>query len=83
MKGKTSGIVGLGHIGEHVAKIAAGFEMNVLVCSPHTDSHYTCITFEELLQKSDIVTFHCPLIPATKHLLNTQNIHLCKQRLEL
>jgi D-lactate dehydrogenase len=78
LKGKTLGIVGMGHIGEHVAKIAQGFGMHILVHSPHPTTVYQYVSFEELLQKSDIVTFHCPLTTATKHVLNSKNLHQCK-----
>jgi len=80
LKGKTIGIVGLGHIGRHIARIAAGFEMNVLVHTPHTDiPGYKYVSFEELLQQSDIITFHCPLSDGTRHMLNKKNINLCKK----
>ncbi len=81
LKGKALGIVGLGHIGVHVLRIARAFEMQVLVCDHHAQStpHYEVVSFEQLLSRSDVLTFHCPLVPSTKHLLNQNNISLCKK----
>ncbi|MCQ2515058.1 MAG: D-2-hydroxyacid dehydrogenase [Ruminococcus sp.] len=63
LAGKTIGIVGLGNIGKAVAKIANAFEMNVIASnrSPRNVENITMVDFEELLEKSDIVSVHCPL----------------------
>lgn len=63
LMGKTIGIIGYGSIGKAVAKIAKGFDMNILV---HTrtvreDNETKFVSLDELLEKSDIVTVHCPL----------------------
>jgi len=76
LKGKTLGIVGLGNIGEHVARIANGFEMNVLICDPAKPGS---VSYEELLKNSDIVSFHCPLNEATRHLFNKESLKLCRK----
>jgi glyoxylate reductase len=62
--GATLGIVGGGRIGAAVARRAAGFEMTVLIHSRRTET-----TFEELLERSDFVSLHCPLTDETRHLL--------------
>jgi glyoxylate reductase len=64
--GATLGIVGRGRIGDAVARRAAGFEMEVLV---HSRSSGTSL--EELLERSDFVSLHCPLTPETRHLIDT------------
>jgi glyoxylate reductase len=64
--GATLGIVGRGRIGEAVARRAAGFEMEVLV---HSRSGGTPLN--ELLERSDFISLHCPLTPETRHLIDT------------
>jgi glyoxylate reductase len=63
--GATLGIVGLGRIGQAVAKRAEGFEMKLL----HTGAG-GATTLEDLLERSDFVSLHCPLTPATHHLID-------------
>ncbi|MFZ0040135.1 MAG: D-glycerate dehydrogenase [Solirubrobacteraceae bacterium] len=62
--GATLGIVGLGRIGRAVAKRAEGFSMNVI------DTGATAL--DELLERSDFVSLHCPLTPDTRHLIDAQ-----------
>ena len=82
---KTLGIVGLGHIGKRVVEIAKVFKMNVLVSTKHPDQNLTKqlgITFVELpalLNNSDIVSLHVPLIAETRNLINKENIALMKK----
>jgi glyoxylate reductase len=61
----TLGIIGRGRIGDAVARRAAGFDMEVLV---HSRSNG--IPLDELLERSDFVSLHCPLTPDTRHLIN-------------
>ena len=85
LKGKTIGIIGLGHIGEHVARIANGFELKILVSTLHKDRKLEkkyklkFSSLNELLKNSDIITLHCPLNKETYHLLNEKNIKLIKK----
>jgi phosphoglycerate dehydrogenase-like enzyme len=72
VQGATLGIVGLGRIGRAVARRAQGFEMTVLytggvLAGPGAAS---AVSFEELLERSDFVSLHCPLTPATHHLID-------------
>lgn len=70
--GKTLGIVGFGSIGQAVARIAIVLGMNVLVYT-RTKKEFKnveFVSFEELLEKSDIVTLHCPLTEQTTDLMN-------------
>lgn len=77
---KTIGIVGLGNIGEVVARIAKGFGMRVLVnCRSDKSAIAKEIGFEQvdldyLLQNSDVVTLHLPYNKETHHVINKQNI---------
>jgi D-lactate dehydrogenase len=85
LKGKTLGVVGVGHIGEYVMRIAKGFSMNLLAYDPiqdltkadHFDFTYT--TLEDLLARSDIVTLHAPASRESYHLIGAQNIGLFKR----
>ncbi len=85
LKGKTIGVVGTGHIGMHVVRIAKGFEMNVLAFDVKKDAAaskkagFKYADFNALLQKSDIITLHCPYNKATRHLINSGNIGKIKK----
>lgn len=63
MDGRTLGIVGYGSIGKKVVKIAQAFDMKVLAYnrSPKKDESVRFVEMDELLEKSDIVSIHCPL----------------------
>lgn len=85
LKGKVIGIVGVGHIGQHVARMANGFEMNVLVFDVNEDKklakklNFKYCSFEDLLKNSDIITLHAPYNEKTKHLINSSNVNLIKK----
>jgi D-lactate dehydrogenase len=85
LKGKTLGIIGLGHIGLCVARIANGFEMKILAYDLKRDENlakeigFEYASLEELLSKSDIITLHAPYNKATHHLINSENINLIKK----
>ena len=83
MRGRTVGIIGTGRIGIAVARILAGFGMNVLGYDVYENPDaeaigMTYLPLDELLRRSDIVTLHCPLTPDTYHLMNVENLALCK-----
>ena len=85
LKNKTLGIVGLGHIGLCVTKIANGFGMKVLAYDPKEDkklaenNNFKYVGLEDLLAKSDIISLHAPYNKATHHLINSDNIKLIKR----
>jgi D-lactate dehydrogenase len=85
LKGKTIGVVGAGHIGLHVVKMAKGFGMNVLVFDTRRDSFleeimmFRYASLDELLGNSDIITLHLPYSEKTRHLINTDNIKRIKK----
>ena len=64
--GKTVGIVGLGHIGSYLAGLCNAFGMQVLACDPYVDEPTvrrrgaTHVSLDELLERSDFVSVHCP-----------------------
>lgn len=85
LKGKTLGIVGGGHIGMHVARIAKGFGMKVLVFDIY-EQHFlsevldfSYAPLKKLLKESDIVTLHAPYNKHTHHIINADNISLMKK----
>ena len=74
-------IIGAGHIGKTVMKIAKALDMNILVYTrtPRADEngvHYTDL--ETVLKNSDYVSLHCPLTPQTKHMINKDTLALMK-----
>lgn len=83
LRGLTIGVVGYGEIGREVARLALAFRMNVLACGPRLkpgdrDGEIRFVDFHELLQKSDVVSLHCPLKPDTKKMINAETIALMK-----
>ena len=72
--GKTIGIVGLGAIGQAVAKISNAFGMKVLAYnrSPKSVEGVTQTSFEEMISQSDIVTVHCPLNADSDKMFNSK-----------
>jgi D-3-phosphoglycerate dehydrogenase len=89
LAGKTLGVVGLGRIGKTVAARALAMEMNVLGFDPFIsapsvlDGRVKLIkNFDEFLSQLDVITFHVPGGPATKHLLNRDRLFSkCKPNL--
>ena len=73
LAGKTMGIVGYGRIGKKVAQIARAFGMNVLAWT-RTPRDPECVSLDELLEKSDVISLHCPLFPQTQNLINKDTI---------
>ena len=75
--GATLGIVGLGRIGQAMARRAQGFDMRVLYydtqAPPGIDEKLgvTGVDFDRLLAESDFITIHTPLLPSTRHLFST------------
>lgn len=73
--GKVAGVIGTGKIGLAFARIMLGFGAQVLAYDPQQnqeaiDLGIKYVSLEELLRKSDIVSLHCPLTPATKHFIS-------------
>lgn len=72
LSGKTMGIVGYGSIGKAVANAARAFSMNVIVNTRtvREDGVTKFVSFDELLEQSDIISLHCPLNKQSEKLLN-------------
>jgi len=84
LMGKTFGIVGTGRIGLHAARIARGFQMEVLAYDVKTQPlvaatlDFQYVPFEELLRRSDVISLYIPLMPQTCHIINRDTLALCK-----
>jgi D-lactate dehydrogenase len=77
--GRTVGIVGTGKIGTVMARIMRGFGCRIVALDPYPND--TCrqlgveyVELSALLAQSDVVTLHCPLTPATFHLINAESL---------
>lgn len=84
LHGKTLGIVGLGHVGRHVARVANALEMRVLAWGPRlTDEAAAAAGVErreldELLRDADVVSVHATLSPQSRGLLDARRLGLMK-----
>jgi len=80
--GKTLGVIGGGAIGGRVITTALALGMNILVNHPGPtlagNPAVKAATLEDVLRQSDFVTLHCPLTPASRHLINENTLRLMK-----
>lgn len=89
LKGKTLGLVGLGRIGQEVARRALAFEMVVLAHDPFVaaplarDLGVELVGLEELLARADFLSLHVTLTPETERLLNRERLAQCKRGVRL
>ena len=84
LHGKTVGVVGTGKIGECFARIMSGFGCKLLAYDIQENpavaelgAAYVALT--TLLASSDIVSLHCPLLPATHHMINDESLQQIKK----
>ena len=84
MHGKTVGVIGTGKIGLALIRIMLGFGCKVICYDPYpnpdveaTDANY--VPLEKLWAESDIISLHCPLLPSTRHIINSNSLHQMKQ----
>jgi len=81
---KTLGIIGMGRIGQAVAKRATGFEMRIIYYNDSSLSQTLAfeareVTLKTLLQEADIITLHLPLTKETFHLISKEEFALMKE----
>jgi len=89
--GKTLGLVGMGRIGTAFARVAHhGLGMRILYFNRHPvdeslalELQAEYVALEELLQRADFVSLHCPATPATRHLLNAERLALMQPHAHL
>lgn len=77
LAGKTMGIIGYGRIGHRVAEIARCFGMRVIAWT-RTPRDPECVSLDELLAQSDVISLHCLLFPETKNLIRRETIEKMK-----
>lgn len=85
LRGKTLGVIGTGSIGQHVIKIAHGFEMRVVAydvvenddLAEELDFQY--LSMENLLAESEVITLHVPSNPQTHHLISDREFNQMKE----
>lgn len=84
LHGKTVGIIGAGQIGLTFARIMAGFGCHLLINDPLPVAQLNQlgaqqVSLDEMLQRSDIISLHCPLNAATHHLINAARLQQMKR----
>lgn len=84
IEGKTVGIIGLGAIGQLLARRLGGFDCRILAYEPQPDMVFVyanqveLVSMEELLGQSDFISLHLPLLPATRCLVNQEFLEQMK-----
>ena len=80
-RGRTLGIVGLGRIGAEVARLGRELGMRVVYTTPSgpRPSPYAWLSLAELLECSDVVSLHCPLLPETRHLIGREELRAMRR----
>ena len=81
LHGKTVGVIGTGKIGKIFINICKGFGMNVIAYDvyPDNSTDIKYVTLDELFEKSDIISLHCPLTNDNEHLINKETISKMKK----
>lgn len=84
LHGKTVGVVGSGQIGQVFAQIMRGFGCQVLAYDPYPNAAIEAlggrfVGLDQLLAESDIISLHCPLNDATRHLVNADSLQRMKR----
>ncbi len=85
IRGKTLGVAGLGRVGSHVAAMARSFGMTVLAHDPFLSDarakelHVQLVSFDHLLEQSDVVSLHLPLTPDTEGIINRERLTRMKK----
>jgi phosphoglycerate dehydrogenase-like enzyme len=85
LQGKTFGVVGLGRVGSHAARLAGAFGMHVIAWSPTLDGARAAAAgaglreLDTLLAEADVVSIHASLTPATRGLIDNRRLHLMRR----
>ncbi len=83
LNNKTLGIIGLGNIGQQVASLGKAFGMKVITTERsarnfESPDNYHMLPLDEVFQRSDMLSLHCPLTPDTRHMVNLQRLKQMK-----
>lgn len=78
---KTVGVIGTGKIGRVFIDICKGFHMNVLAYDPYPvpNSDINYVSIDEIFEKSDIISLHCPLTEDNKYIINENSLSKMKK----
>ncbi len=85
LQGKTFGVIGLGRVGSHAARLAGAFGMQVIAWSPTLDGARAaaagaeCRELDTLLAEADVVSIHAALTPATRGLIDSRRLNLMRR----
>lgn len=81
LHGKTVGVIGTGKIGRIFIDICKGFGMNIICYDkfPQENSGLNYVSLDEIWEKSDIISFHCPLTDENHHMVNGDSIAKMKK----
>ena len=77
LAGKTFGVIGYGRIGRATARLAAAFGMEILAYDAHAtgmDEVTRLVSLDELLERSDVISLHCPLFESNRGMINRASI---------
>lgn len=83
------GIISAGYVGRHMIKLLQNFHVDILVYDPTLTAERIAELgaqkreLNELLAESDVISVHAPMIPATRHMINADNMKLMKERVIL
>lgn len=89
LNGKILGVIGLGRIGRHVAKIAKGFGMHILAFDPFVsaeqakESGFELGSLDEVLRRSDFITIHTPVTQETRGIIGREAFAKMKRGVRL
>lgn len=77
---KTAGVIGTGRIGQAMVNVLKGFGMRILAYDlyPNNSLDVEYVELDELFEKSDVITLHCPLTEETEYILNKDSFDKMK-----
>jgi glycerate dehydrogenase len=81
LTGKTLGLIGYGHIGSQVARLARAFGMRIIAFDiyPKDDEGVEFLPLDRVFADSDFVSLHCPLTDDNRGMINTANLRKMKR----
>lgn len=81
LHGKTVGVIGTGKIGRVFIDICRGFGMKVIAYDPYPaeNAGIDYVTLDELFERSDIISLHCPLTDSTRYIISEESIAKMKK----